>query len=235
MTNTKIDKRRHYILQLDTETANVIALDDGKLDMDNVLVYDLGLAVIDTHGRIYEEHSLVNADIFLDEASLMQSAYYAEKLPSYYVQLHEGTRIMTNTFGMKKLVADLCKKYGIKEICAHNARFDYKALNITQRWVTKSKYRYFFPYGTIMWDTMKMANDVICKQKRFIDFCKKNNFLTKQGRVKRTAEVLYRYISTDVDFVEKHTGLEDVRIETAILAYCFRQHKKMRKKLFENA
>jgi hypothetical protein len=46
--------------------------------------------------------------------------------------------------------------------------------------------------------------------------------------------VLYKFISKDFDFVENHTGLEDVMIEKEILAYCYRQHKPMRKKLWEN-
>ena len=57
--------------------------------------------------------------------------------------------------------------------------------------------------------------------------------LTKNGKVRLTAEIIYRFISKDNDFVESHTGLEDVTIETEILAYCKRQHKKMRKKLYE--
>ena len=40
-------------------------------------------------------------------------------------------------------------------------------------------------------------------------------------------------ISGNNDFIENHTGLEDVMIEKEILAYCFRQHKDMRKGLFE--
>ena len=35
------------------------------------------------------------------------------------------------------------------------------------------------------------------------------------------------------DFVENHTGLEDVEIETKILVYCLKSHVKMRKLLFE--
>ena len=31
------------------------------------------------------------------------------------------------------------------------------------------------------------------------------------------------------NFEEKHTGLEDVKIEVQIMARCFRQHKKMDK------
>ena len=53
----------------------------------------------------------------------------------------------------------------------------------------------------------------------------------KQPRFKE--EILYRFINGNNDFIENHTGLEDVMIEKEILAYCFRQHKAMRKGLFE--
>jgi hypothetical protein len=47
------------------------------------------------------------------------------------------------------------------------------------------------------------------------------------------AEVLYRFISGDNDFIESHTGLEDVLIEKEIFAYCVKQKKAMRRNLFE--
>jgi hypothetical protein len=50
-----------------------------------------------------------------------------------------------------------------------------------------------------------------------------------------TAEILFRFISKDNTFVESHTGLEDVMIEKEILAYCFKQHKKMERHLWANA
>ena len=58
--------------------------------------------------------------------------------------------------------------------------------------------------------------------------------ITKNGKVRLTAEILYRFIERQ-SFIESHTGLEDVLIEKEILAYCKRQHKKMRKKLYEKA
>ena len=42
------------------------------------------------------------------------------------------------------------------------------------------------------------------------------------------------FISGNNEFEESHTGLEDVLIEAEIMFYCFRQHKPMRKALFEN-
>jgi hypothetical protein len=53
-------------------------------------------------------------------------------------------------------------------------------------------------------------------------------------RPRATAEILYRYISGEDNFIESHTGLEDVMIEKEIFAKCMAQHKPMRKKLFEN-
>ena len=88
------------------------------------------------------------------------------------------------------------------------------------------------PFGTEVWDTMKMASDTICKQKTYKKFCEENGYLTKKGQVRKTAEILYKYITKNNDFIESHTGLEDVMIEKEILAYCFRQHKAMRKKLY---
>jgi hypothetical protein len=54
----------------------------------------------------------------------------------------------------------------------------------------------------------------------------------KTPRPQVKAEVLYKYITGDLDFTESHTGLEDVLIEKEILAYCFSKHQKMRKELY---
>jgi hypothetical protein len=48
-------------------------------------------------------------------------------------------------------------------------------------------------------------------------------------QVRKTAEVLWRYLTDNTSFEEDHTGLEDVAIEAQIFAECVRQHKKMDK------
>ena len=229
----KIDKRRHYILVLDTETANTLINPNGSMDMSSVLVYDCGWQVIDTHGTVYEQASYINSDIFYKERELMLSAYYAKKISMYEQQIKEGSRTVANTYQIRKAMCDTITKWGIKEVAAHNARFDYNALNTIQRYTTKSKYRYWFPYGIEIWDTMKMAKSVILQMPTYRKFCEANGFMTKTGKLSCTAESLYRFIIKDPTFVEAHTGLEDVEIESQILAYCYRQHKKMSKKLFE--
>lgn len=246
----KIDRRRHYVLVVDTETANtltetipaqigengeILKPETTRLDMSNVLVYDCGWAVADTKGNIYETASFVNRDIFNDERDLMRTAYYSSKIPRYIEDLRAGRRKMATTYEIRKAMLDTMERYGITEVAAHNARFDYNALNTTERYTTCSKWRYWFPFGSVeIWDTMKMAQDVICKMPTYKKFCKENGYTLANGAPRKTAEILYRFISGDSSFEESHTGLEDVLIEVQIMWYCFRQHKPMRKALFEN-
>lgn len=228
----RIDRRISYKIMLDTETCNTLVDENGKLNMNNVLVYDLGFSVIDKRGKVYESQSFIIKEIFFGEADLMKSAYYAKKIPMYLEQIARGERKVVSFYEARQALIEAMERYETNVVVAHNARFDYNALNITQRWLTKSKYRYFFPYGTEVWDTLKMARDVVAKTPTYKRFCEQNGYITKNNQVRLTAEILYRYISRNLDFVESHTGLEDVDIERQILAYCFRKHKAMRKTLF---
>ena len=158
---------------------------------------------------------------------LMKTAYYANKISIYIADLDAGTRELKTFFEVRRIINEIIKKYNIKALMAHNARFDIKALNTTIRYLTKSKYRYFLPYGVTVWDTLAMARTTIGKQKTYVNWCKKNNYLTKNGQVRLTAEILHRYLTLDNNFKESHTGLEDVLIEKDIFVRCERQHKKM--------
>lgn len=229
-----MDRRINYLIGLDTETCNGLVVDD-KLDLSQSLVYDLGWAVTDKRGRIYKTRSYIIAEIFCEMKDVMKSAYYAEKIPNYWDDIQSGKRILASFWTVRRAFMDDVKEYGVKKVFAHNAGFDVRALNNTMRYITKSQFRWFFPYNLEIWDTLKMARQTIGKQKSYQRWCSRNGYMTnhKTPRVRLTAEILFRYISGQYDFNESHTGLEDVLIETVIMAHCFRQHKKMDKRLFK--
>ena len=232
-----IDHRKHYILMMDTETANTLTRADGSLDMTSMFVYDIGWQVTDRRGIVYEQKSYIVKEIFFGEKQLMQSAYYAKKIPQYMQEIAEGKRIVASYYEIRKDFCDTMQRYDTNTVCAHNARFDYNATNITQRWLTKSKYRFFLPYGTEVWDTMKMAKDVISHTPSYFVFCQEHGYMTKHKtpRPRLTAEILYRFITGNTEFAESHTGLEDVDIERQIMAYCFAKHKAMAKGAWEKS
>lgn len=202
----------------DTETAN---------SLEDPLVYNFAGRVIDAHGNVYEEASFLNMDVYRDK-TLMTSAYYASKIPLYEEQLRNGEITPASWYQIGRWVREVCKRWNVVAIIAHNARFDYRSCSATQRWETSSKFRYFFPYGVEIWDTMRMAREIIAKQEKYVRFCEENNFMTnhKIPRPRVTAEVLYRFIANDLEFEEQHRALEDTKIESEIFWYCMKRRCK---------
>ena len=172
-----MDKRINYLMGLDTETCNGIIVGD-KLDLSQSIVYDIGWVITDKQGAMKD---------------VMSSAYYADKIPMYWEQVKSGQRKLVRFSTMYNQFWEDVKKYNVKNAFAHNARFDYNALNNTIRFLTKSKSRYFFPRKIEMWDTLKMARQTIGKQKSYRKYCEVNNFVTKHRvpQPRLTAEILY--------------------------------------------
>lgn len=214
--------RKHFYLVLDIETAN---------HSDDALAYDVGIAIIDRFGNVYTKFSFVCYDIFELEKELMTSAYYARKIPEYYEGIESGERVVATLYEIRKVIHDLCKEYDVKAIMAYNAYFDMTGLNRTQRYVTKSKYRYFFPYGIPVHCIWHMACQTICSQKKYYNFCIENGFVSNSGNIKTSAECVYAFLTNNPDFEEEHKGLEDVLIEAEIFAECVRKHKAMNRNI----
>ena len=208
-------------LFMDSETAETNMI-DGQLDVTNGQVYDLGLMVIDENGKVYDQISLVNEDVFFGMPQSMQEAYFADKIPQYLEDMRKGKRKIVNSWQMYKIFTEMCQKYEVVAVVAHNAFFDVKVLNATMRYQTKSRVRWFLPWGTEIIDTLKLARNTFGKDPQYVQWCKDNGYMTKHEtpRPRFTAEVLYRYITGDNSYEESHTGLEDVTIEKEIFLKC---------------
>lgn len=228
----KIDRRKKYYMVLDTETCPIIKLNDNQVEAKNMLTYDIGYCVIDKKGNVYKTGSYIVSEIFFGEFyDKMQSAYYSKKVPNYMQDIANGSRVVKTWEQISYILKQTIEEYNISVVCAHNARFDFETLRATKEYLGK-KYS-LLPYIE-WWDTLKIAKSVLGKMPTYIKFCKDNNFMTKHKipQPQYKAEVIYKYITKNIDFIESHTGLEDTLIEKEILAYCIKQHKKMDKLLF---
>ena len=212
----------NYIV-LDTETTN---------GFDDPMVYDCGWSVISDNGETLATRSFVNADVFIDEPELMAQAYFADKIPMYIAQIADGQRTLTRFSTIRFALHKDCEKFNVVAIVAHNARFDYIACQTTQRYLTKSKYRWFFPYNLVLMDSLKMSKEVFGKDKDYLNFCHKNGYVCKNNQPRMTAEILYRYLSGDNNFVEAHCGLEDTLIEKEIFLECIRRNPTVAKSMW---
>ena len=214
--------KKSYFLVLDVETAN---------STEDALVYDIGYAVCDRKGTIYEADSFIVSDIFFDEAELMKSAYYATKIPQYLSGIESKAFKVVSFYNARKAIVDALNRWNIEAVAAYNANFDVTALNTTERWLTKSRYRYFLPYGTKVICIWHMACQLICTQRSYIKFCLSNGLVSPSGNIKTSAEAVYAFMTKDATYSECHTGLQDVLIEAQILAKCFSQHRPFKKNI----
>lgn len=211
------------ILMIDTETTN---------DIDYPFCYDVGYQVFDLDGNIYEEGSFINEDIFLDK-ELMSSAYYAEKVPNYWRDIWDKKRKVLPWKAIKRKLFEVIKRHNIRIVSAHNARFDNRSLNLTQRYITTSRWRWFFPWGLEWWCTLKMAREILKQDENYRPWCEQRGYITANNQVRLTAEIIYRYITGDENFEEAHTGLEDVKIETEIFKYCLAKNPEIDGRLWK--
>lgn len=196
---------------LDTETTNTL---------EDPIVFNIGWAVLnlDTE-EVIKTESFVVAEIFRDP-DLMSSSYYAEKIPAYLEDIENGKIKLARMKTIKKVFYKDYYNYEVNEIYAHNARFDYRSCNCTRRWMTSSKERYFFPFGSKICDTLKMSRQLMKDNEDYTKFCIENGYRTKNNQNRLTAEVLYRYFTKNTDFNEEHRAIEDVMIEKEILFAC---------------
>ena len=93
--------RKQFFMVLDVETAN---------STDDALVYDLGYAIVDRNGEVYEADSFIVSDIFFDEAEMMNSAYYASKIPQYFKGIEEKAFKVRRFYQVRHTIKEALEK-----------------------------------------------------------------------------------------------------------------------------
>ena len=218
LNEVKIDRRKKYIMCLDVETAN---------GFSKPLIYDMGFAITDKKGNIYQKFSFVIEEIF-DNKELMDTAYYKEKVPMYLEKIANGETIKVKYLEMREVFLKCLEVYRVDMVAAYNLNFDMRALRTTtEKLYGKGKRFLTSEYKDIeLMCIWSFACEVLYSRPSFINFIDKHNLMTEKGNPLTNAEVGYRYISGDLEFEEAHRGLQDVEIECQILAKCFAQRKK---------
>lgn len=261
----KMDKRRHYYLILDCETATVPFVKElpadrqKKLSLLLPLIYDIGWKIVDSKGREYCRRSFIVSEVF-SNPDLFNTAYYSKKRPVYISSLLSKEIEIATWFSIReKMLSDMEK---VEAIGAYNAAFDYfKAIKFTDKfienaystnfseWYERQKEKYTTPQkpqkprtkstnskevftfhrvNVPIFDIWYLACKYLMNGNKFRIYCKENDFLTNSGKYYSTsAETAYRYITQNTDFNEAHTALQDVEIESEILAKILQSKGKM--------
>ena len=209
-----VKMKKNYFLLVDVETAGSFA---------EKLVYDIGIVVTDRKGNIQKQHAFLVKEIW-ENKKLMNSAYYREKIPTYTKEIKNNNYTIKNFAEVLKTIYSLIDEYEIKTISAYNLAFDLDALQKTSQAILGETHEFEKLKKLCIWS---FACEVLYTQKTYKKIATQQNWLKeKTNNMMTSAEVGYRYITKNYDFIEEHKGIHDALIENEILAKCFAQNKK---------
>ena len=220
----KINVRKvKNVLFIDTETV---------MSLQYAMPFDIGYIVYDNINDKELKSGTCLVRKFVNNKYIMLSSWSANKYERHYKPLL-NTKTKDTKVESVKVISEyftkLIKKYNIKYMVAHNGGFDKRVLG--KLFKDSKVYNPFEKLDLI--DTMEMSYKPISTTKKYEKFCIENKdilieketgleskFLTKNNRVKTTAESIYSFIMKNISFSENHTGLEDIKIELEIFKYC---------------
>lgn len=204
---------------LDTETCGTV---------EKPIVYNLGYIIFNKKGKIYAKRSIVISDIFfnsnLEVTKAISECYYCNKIPQYKQGILRGRCLLRTFQQAKDELATVLKKYNVQDIWCYNAGFDKRALKNTT--ILKGC-GYNYVDEVTFKDIWNCASELICNNRNYCTWAYQNGFESKKGNVKTSAEVVYRYLTKDTNFIESHTALDDCFIEKEIFLACKRKKKKI--------
>lgn len=149
--------------------------------------------------------------------------WYADRVQRYKQYIREGKYEVRPFAEVMAILEKIIAKYEVAHLTAYNSGFD---LGKIQQACSILKVKNPLT-SLIELDLWAMACQTLGKQKYFQKFVKENNLITEVGNIRTNAETMYRYLISDSEFQEEHTGRADLLIEIEILERVLRQKKKM--------
>lgn len=181
--------------------------------------YNVGFTVVDLQKlQVVEFHSYAVPAYLEQNLTYNQEKNKVSHLNTMYVNnLHDILRGFNSKYdykterGLWLTLAKVIKKYQIKDFFAFNFPFDKSAL--IRSFGKKAENL----YSLINWhDIQTMVFYTFCNDLKYCGWCAVNGYLTNKKNIQTKAETFYRYLF-NLEFVEEHTALEDVKAETALL------------------
>lgn len=188
--------------------------------------YNIGYIIADKHGKIYRKRSYALLECLWENiSSALQLNICVDMMKKNAQDILADTKVKKrkrkyetiNATEFFNIFAKDIARYKVKVMYAYNVNFDKSSLKRL--------------LGEQFVELNLECRDIILailpklKTKRYLEFCKNHNFMTEKGNYQYKAEVVYKFLTGQIDFEEEHTGLADVLIEYEILMAAFRMRK----------
>lgn len=193
---------------------NFLTLDTETINIEKAFTYNIGWVIRSTNGDILTQKDYIVKQVW-ENKPLFETAFYALKKQLYIGDLRSRkSKIKHYGFIMLDLLKDL-ERYDIKYCYAFNSPFDTKVINFNCEW-----YKCTNPLDYIgeLLDIRALINNIIFSPE-YKKFCVDNKLITTNGNLSVNAETVYKFVTGNAEFVERHTALADSLIESDILLY----------------
>lgn len=212
---------------IDFETMDIRI--DGQ--MKGRTIVNGGVLVADNKFNPIHKKNVIIESIYNLPAKYIVNSFYLERVRQ--TEGRQDTVFMPKFrhfyFYLRELCEELQVDYDV-ELWSFNADFDYTAFIWNANYSRFTRDYKFEEFLDDKWFCIQnLASNIVCNTPVYKRYILKRGFATQGGNYPTSAELVYRYITCQDEFIEEHTGLSDCHIELEILKYCKSKKKKMYK------
>ena len=207
-----IDKK--MVLTLDTETASLVTD-----------VFDVGYTIADKSGNVVCERSALVREVFSNQRKMRKAFYYDKVFTEYLPMLERGEIVIRPWMDIVAMLRADIQEHGVNVLSAFNLGFDKRVMTNTHK--EHGDGRPVLPRKVDLLDIWLFSCQVKINTQGYKTWARATGAVSPAGNYRSNAESVYRYVMGLDSFEEKHTALADARIETEILASCFRRKRKI--------
>jgi hypothetical protein len=195
----------------------ILLVDTEFITLNKPFVYDLSYLIARKVGDKYTTLKSVGNVVkqVYQNKMMFETAYYAEKRKLYTSALR-GKTYKQNYFGniLRQLAKDI-NEYKVESVFGYNVNADIRSIGFTSDYLKLNN-----PLlNTKVIDLMPIVVNTICDTDDYKTFAKENNLITEKGYYKMSVESVMKYLTKNVEFVEKHLGKSDNENEIDLLNY----------------
>ena len=195
----------------------ILLVDTEFITLNKPFVYDLSYLIAKKIGDKYTTLKSVGNVVkqVYQNKMMFETAYYAEKRKLYTSAL-KGKTYKQNYMGniLRQLKKDI-ENYKVDIVLGYNVNADIRSIGFTSDYLKLDN-----PLNnTKVIDLMPIVVNTICDTQEYKTFAKENNLITEKGYYKMSVESVMKYITKQVEFVEKHLGKSDNENEIDLLNY----------------
>lgn len=204
---------------------NTYMVFDTETTTHEHIAYDVGFVICDKQGRIKEHYQAMIEEV-ITSPELMRAAFYHRKVFERYIpMLSNGETSVQKWETVFDRMREAIEQHKVNVVASYNLAFDARVMRTMQSAFGSGAGLLKPETKTLcIWNLACMTR---LNTNRFRNTADAFGWKSDKGNYQTSAEIAYRYLANDPEFIEEHTALADCMVEVRVMAECFRSKRAM--------